>query len=492
MFTYLQSLSESKFEILFVSNSPVSKQDCYRLYEQVPNCKIFERENKGNDFGAWGWALKNNLIPEDTDHLLLTNDSIFGPLFPLEPLFDSMDSNTSIDFWGLTDNYQGGWHLQSYFLYCKKEVFTSHAFVKVITQDFSETNKLQIIKTGEIQWTKSLIDSGFVGIAYIPYKDLVPDFEEWDAKNPTHFFWDTLIEEFNFPFVKKELVLQNPENIQSVARLFQLIETTSSYPLNNIKQSISDYLDRFESTASLTGTASVICHLFYPGTIYHFLTKLLPLRSPQTQFVFNLSAALYHDDFFYGIMTKYFPDAFIIFTPNQGRDIGGKLAALDVLMRCRIETDFSLVIHDKLSPHTPTGIEWRDRLLRIVDPKEVRKIFMKFHDNEHSGIITAAELVKNEYDPDKEKFSCTSSDNIFDYIKKYHLQLSDYEFAAGTIFWIRTSILKKFFSNYPALSIRKELEKGNSLDFDKGTNIHSWERMFSFIANSQGYNTTGI
>jgi lipopolysaccharide biosynthesis protein len=72
------------------------------------------------------------------------------------------------------------------------------------------------------------------------------------------------------------------------------------------------------------------------------------------------------------------------------------------------------------------------------------------------------------------------------------LQVTDYKFAAGTIFWIRTSILHRFFSAHSPLSVRKELEKGNKLDFENGTNLHAWERLFSFIAHSQGFKTTGI
>jgi lipopolysaccharide biosynthesis protein len=487
----LQSISSSGFEIIFISNSPIKPEFHSRL-AIIPNCKVFERENRGNDFGAWRWAIENDLISPDTDRLLLTNDSVYGPIFSLESFFSSMKLRDDVDFWSLTDSYEGGWHLQSYFLCLSKKVFTNSSFLNVLKQDFSSLTRLEIIKKGEVQLTKSLIESGFKGEACIPYTQLEPCFEQWDAKNPTHFYWDSLIEKYNFPFIKRDLVLQNPENIQSIANLFQFIEKYSSYSIKNIKQSITEYLDSFETSNTFTEKLSVVCHLYYPGSIYYFLTKLLPLKFPQTQFIFNLSATLYYNAFFCELLKKYFPGSFILFTPNQGRDIGGKLAALDVLINSGIQSDFTLIIHDKFSPHTPTGIEWRNRLLKIISPEELSKIFRKFHQNKGAGVITTEELIKNEFDPDKDKFTCTSSAQIFSYIKRYKLNVSDYKFAAGTIFWIRTSILQKFFSVNPPLMIRKELEKGNSLDFDKGTNIHAWERLFSFIANSQGYKTIGI
>jgi len=492
VFTYLQDLEKTGFEIFFISNSLINQEYSKLLKEKVNNCKIFERENKGADFGAWKWAFENNIISGDFDYLLLANDSVYGPLFPLEPIIESMLAKKGIDFWGLNDNHHGQWHIQSYFFFVSKRVFMNDAFRKVFNQDFSKAHKLEIIAKGERQLTLALIEAGFKGDVYIPYTQLTPDTDQWAAKNPTHFFWDTLIEKFHFPFVKKEIVLSNPELIQSVGKLFPFIEKNSSYPIENIKQSIFEYLSLSDSSGTFVNRISVICHLYYPGTIYYFLTKLLPLKSPQTQFVFNLSATLYYNSFFCEILTTYFPGAFIIFTPNQGRDIGGKLAAFDVLLKSGVDSDFTLVIHDKVSPHTPTGTEWRDQLLTIIDPKTLPTLFQKFHQNENAGIITTKELIRNEYDPDKDRFTCTSSDNIFNYIQKYALRVSDYRFAAGTIFWIRTSILKKFFSTYSAVSVRKDLEKGNALDFDKGTNIHAWERLFSFVANSQGYKTIGI
>lgn len=296
--TYLEQLADIGLEIFFISNSPVKKEYQDLLLNKIKNCRIFERENKGADFGAWKWAIANSIIPEDTEYLLLTNDSLYGPLFSLKSIIESMQSRRDIDFWGLTDSYQGAWHLQSYFLWLSKKTFVSDAFKNIFRQEFSELDKLQIIKLGELQLTKSLSDSGFKGRAYIEYCQITSDVEAWEKKNPTHFFWDRLIEQLKFPFVKKELILQNPENLQTTEKLFPLIQKYSSYPIENIKQSISGYLALFDSSNSFSDKISVLCHLYYPGSVYYFLTRLFPLKSPQTKFIFNLSASLYHNTFF--------------------------------------------------------------------------------------------------------------------------------------------------------------------------------------------------
>jgi len=485
--TFLEHLESLGFEILFISNSPIKQEYRDLLIVKIRNCHLFERESKGADFGAWKWATEHNIIPENTDYLLLTNDSLYGPIFPLKPIVEKMLSKPEIDFWSLTDSYQGGWHLQSYFLCLSKKVLVSGAFKKIFNPEIREFNK-----NADLELTKTLSDSGFRGIAFIPYSQLSPNFEESNAKNPIHFFWDHLIEQFHFPFVKKELILDNPENIQNTDKLFALIQECGSYPLENIKQSISDYLSLYDSQNIFPNKISVLCHLYYPGAIYYFLTRISVLKSPQTQFIFNLSPFLYHNGFFCEMLMKYFPGAIILYTPNQGRDIGGKLAAFDVLLKSGIQSDYSLIIHDKLSPHSPTGIEWRNKLLKIINPDALPEIFRRFHRDKKAGVITTKELVKNEFDPDTNTFTCTSNTQLLNYIKKYNLTTSDYSFAAGTIFWIRTEIAQSFFFSHSPLSVRKELEEGNSLDFFRGTNTHAWERLFSFIAHSQGFKTIGV
>jgi len=477
---------------MFISNSPVNQEYKTEFSEKILDSLIYERANEGNDFGAWSWAIKNNIIPDNTDYLLLTNDSLYGPIFPLTPILETMLSKPDIDFWGLTESYERSWHLQSYFLLFSKKVFLSDTFKKVFSQEFKGLSKLQIIKKGELQLSKLLSDAGFKGSAYIPYNQLDPDFEVSDLRNPTLFFWEQLIEKFHFPFIKKELILQNPENIPHTDRIFSLVQSYSSYPFGNIKQSISDYIATYDSSNYFPNKISVLCHLYYQESIYYFLTRIIGLKSPETQFIFNLSRSLYHNSFFNEMLVKYFPDAIIIYTPNQGRDIGGKLAAYDVLMKTGIQTDYTLIIHDKLSSHSVTGIEWRNKLFRIINREELLKIFKKFQLNKEIGVISTEEFIQNEFDADKNRFKCTSNENLLNYIKRYNLNISDYNFTAGTIFWIRTEILRHFFSQHSPLSVRKEFEKGNSLDFDKGTNIHAWERLFSFIAHSQGFKTAGI
>jgi lipopolysaccharide biosynthesis protein len=60
---------------------------------------------------------------------------------------------------------------------------------------------------------------------------------------------------------------------------------------------------------------------------------------------------------------KDFPGALVITTPNKGKDIGGKLALVDLYINTGQQTDYIIFLHDKVSPHSITGERWRNKLL---------------------------------------------------------------------------------------------------------------------------------
>jgi hypothetical protein len=50
------------------------------------------------------------------------------------------------------------------------------------------------------------------------------------ALNSTHYFWDTLVREFRFPFLKKDLLLRNPVGIPNVGDVHALVEKRTEFP----------------------------------------------------------------------------------------------------------------------------------------------------------------------------------------------------------------------------------------------------------------------
>jgi lipopolysaccharide biosynthesis protein len=187
-----------------------------------------------------------------------------------------------------------------------------------------------------------------------------------------------------------------------------------------------------------------------------------------------------------------FPNAFIITTPNKGKDIGGKLALIDFFNKTQQAAEYIVFLHDKVSPYSITGERWRTKLFSIVDAGKVKTILNDFSNNPRLGIVGAKDFIRNEFDEKKSNLETTNSDKIKELIAKYNLKISSFIFIAGTMFWIRSSIIRNFFSVHSPLDCREMLEDGGSIDHQEGTYTHSWERILCWLANDQQYTIKGI
>ena len=237
VFELLRGISSAGYSILFVSTAKrISEPDRERL---EPLCTgLYLRENKGRDLGSWQFGLARLKNLERLDWLLLANDSVFGPFFDLGNMAGAME-RTDADFWGVTDCYQGKWHLQSYFLCLGGAVVRSETFRDFFARDFAGLTKRELIDLGEIGLSQALIGAGYQGAAYCPYDALDGGKREF-SRNPLHHYWDKLITEARCPFVKIELLRDNPFEIPDVDRFREVVSAASGYELDLIEA----YLDR--------------------------------------------------------------------------------------------------------------------------------------------------------------------------------------------------------------------------------------------------------
>lgn len=172
----LKMFSEVSDEVLFVTNSDLSKEDRNRI-RMYADC-IFTRENKGYDFGAW----KDSLLEygkervKQFDELILLNNSCFAPVFSIYEMFYEMEGK-SVDFWGNTlmpfqsdGSYIGESciyeHLQSYLMVFHAKVLQSNVFWK-FWENLPECKELiDVVAKCETKFTRILSDAGF---SYAPY-----------------------------------------------------------------------------------------------------------------------------------------------------------------------------------------------------------------------------------------------------------------------------------------------------------------------------------
>lgn len=218
----LTELRKVANDIVFVSNSPLPVAEIEKVR---PYCsRTITKGNVGFDFGMWSEAM-NHVDLDRCDEIVLSNSSVFGPLRPFAPIFERMEGIG--DVWGMTDNVEVAWHIQSYFLVFRKRVLTSSIFREFWKTVLPYRDKVQVIRSYEIGLSSLLVDHGFSLKAFVPQESLhaprvpplamLPNFAAWWGMltrdlNPTCALPVELIRA-GMPFVKLELLRANPFSV---------------------------------------------------------------------------------------------------------------------------------------------------------------------------------------------------------------------------------------------------------------------------------------
>ena len=255
----LSELCRCGFRITFVTSSPSVSDEYVKLLTEL--CRqIIVRKNYGYDFGSYKDGLKYIGDLKNIEQIILANDSTYGPLWPLTDLLSAF-SPEQCDFWGVTDSWQNGYHLQSYFIAFYPAAFLSSTFQR-FWHNFPYISKKELsIRRGELEFTRSLLRANLRCGIYCDYwkvysraheniKKCKVEYARLNGKytstgvntdgllcsltsqllqyryrhikdllasgnllNPTHDLWDLLLTEFKCPFVKRELLNINPSKI---------------------------------------------------------------------------------------------------------------------------------------------------------------------------------------------------------------------------------------------------------------------------------------
>lgn len=238
-------LADFGFAIVFISMARQIPEDDWQAARNL--CAlVVHRRNFGRDFGAW-----HDLMPEvrrrwpHPTELILANDSVLGPIYPLAPVIQVMRSGGN-GLFGLTESLQGGPHLQSYLLLAqgKSAVSDLMAFLQTL---YISHSKWLLVQMGEIRLARWMRRRGHRVAAVFGYDRLIQaavadpaerlrlmgsnaklrNLDQLDADqavallyewplNPTHHLWHVLATKFGDPFVKTELVLRNPGQLPDV------------------------------------------------------------------------------------------------------------------------------------------------------------------------------------------------------------------------------------------------------------------------------------
>ncbi|SDH08645.1 rhamnan synthesis F family protein [Pelagibacterium luteolum] len=187
-------------------------------------CKnVFVRENVGYDFAAWAHVVKTLPWLLEGDELLLTNDSICGPVRTdnLHKLTQEIRTS-SCGLVGLTSNFEYAEHLQSYYLSLKSEALASPATRDFFREIVNLPEKSQVIREYEITLAPRLRSAGVSCGAIFP--------AHRHMRNPTVWDWDRLLDD-GFPFVKMALISGEQSHCFSDRVIDRLFEERFPVPL---------------------------------------------------------------------------------------------------------------------------------------------------------------------------------------------------------------------------------------------------------------------
>ncbi len=266
--SYLKGLNDVGCRIWFVSNAPrLEPQEIAKITPLV--AKLIHRNNYGLDMGGYKDGILDVLKTESPKQLIVCNDSVYGPLQPLAPLLEKARPEDA-DVWGMTESYEFLYHLQSYFLVFNQRAIENPAFRKYWQSVPYVDARGWLIHHGEIAISQHMLRAGAklraifstdeiivklqhqldtlmqadYGQEHVGHRidrtlkfkqSLAGNVDIGTPLNPTHFFWDVLISEMRFPFLKRDLLQFNPARVPGLASWRRVIEGVSRYDVEEIR-----------------------------------------------------------------------------------------------------------------------------------------------------------------------------------------------------------------------------------------------------------------
>ncbi len=222
-------------KLIFLSNSALSDSERRKVAGIAD--EILLHHNRGYDFAAWKDVIleKETFLRQNTEELILTNSSCFGPLFPLNEMFDAMRQK-KCSFWGITKRTAAHGlpeHLASYFLVFRKDMLCSDsffAFWRGIRDEYR--NMAQVIHEGEHKLTAFFRKAGFRDAVYCGLPDIREDSALDYHESFTTSAADELIRQCRIPLLKVK-AFENSASLRypKTREIFGAMkETGSTYP----------------------------------------------------------------------------------------------------------------------------------------------------------------------------------------------------------------------------------------------------------------------
>jgi hypothetical protein len=256
---------------------------------------------------------------------------------------------------------------------------------------------------------------------------------------------------------------------------WQLFIDPDQYPISTSPEPL------FVPTTRERREVCVLMHVFYPDLFGELVSYAQNFGSDLGGVHINVVDSVWTPSVHKNIR-ELTPDAFVMMSPNSGRDIGGFLRLLDHLDIAQY--NLFAFMHTKKSPHVaPEKAEyWRRRLLNAFAGNKTiaRNAIRRFKDDPSIGLIACADWRENDIGKNAAQFT-----RILDVLEidNDHREI---EYVSGTMFLIRGEIVQRLHEKLHTT----EFESGDnqSLEFNMDGQIaHSIERAIGNLVRQLGY-----
>ena len=514
---YVKALKEVTDRIVFIVNGKIQPEG--RKEIEGLGLEIFNRENKGLDFGAWKETILSIGFPEigKYDELVLCNCSSYGPAYPLSEVFSKMEQR-KCDFWGITRHPATGSeiiagnpetaiveHIQSYFIVFSRRVVESNGFQKWWTELEPTSNYSIEVGLHENRFTQYLHDCGFT---YDTYVDCDKYFRRNCPYNTTFACADELLTADRDPFIKRKLFVNEANVWTETGEGFVPILTMealkkTSYPVEYI---YSDLLRCQKLSSIKDGLAlnwvhhradhytdrklALVCYAYYEDLAESMCSYLLNM--PEGSDLYLISSKEEVLDAYKKVLAEkkaqeVFGKINFLLKPNRGRDVSSLLVTFAPYVK---NYEAFCFVHDKKSKQIPYTLS-QDFMRRCLECCLESRQYVKdlveelFDESSRTGVMMPPVPYFSLYITlGAEVFEGTVDwlRKLFDMLK-LKVPFDEKTVAPfGTMFWARTDALADLF----AYKWKYDDFPEEPMPVDH-TISHALERVFCYCAQNRGY-----
>lgn len=518
----IHQLKDMKENVAFlhcVINGTLTKDGKKRLKAVAD--EVYERENKGNDIGAYKAALNHigwNTVSK-YDELILMNNTCFGPVYPFKEAFD-WSMKKDIDLWGLTYGEKADWfgkkdylhyckgnlHIQSYFLCMRSSLFKNNFLKNFFNEIPNDSSYITSVCFYEYAFPGYFEKYGFKSAVYCNDKK---NLNYPLLHNPTY-----LLEKYRMPLFKKRSFFHHYTDTlanaggQATYELINYIENETDYDMSLVWKSIlrtcslSDMvrcaqLNRVLSSKAVVEKGNgalktgVIFHLFYDD-IFEESIQYLNSFPAETDILITTDTEKKKKTI-QELLEKQGIKAEITVISNRGRDISALLVGGADFVK---KHDLICFAHDKKTTQIkPEGVgrSWRYKLYQntFATKEYVENVISTFENEKQLGIAFPSPPNHHQYAYNIGNGWVGNFYNTDKLLNDFGVKVKKNEHTLcvaplGTCFWFRPKALEKLFEGYEGEGWHYEDFPCEPNRWDQ-TILHAIERAYAYFAQDAGY-----